>query len=146
MCRLAVEGEPRITGFDYEVAHDLPGDTFSFTKMLLADPAFAAQRFSFIIGQDNADAFDRWHRADELRAMIPFIVVPRGGVEPAASTDRWFEKPPHRLLKGRRAILKTSSTAARAAVASGSWKTALTLVSEPVLGYIREHRLYGATG
>ena len=32
-----------------------------------------------IVGQDAADKLDQWHRIDELRAMVEFVVISRPG-------------------------------------------------------------------
>jgi len=33
----------------------------------------------FIVGQDAADKLDQWHRIDELRTMVEFVVISRPG-------------------------------------------------------------------
>jgi nicotinic acid mononucleotide adenylyltransferase len=33
------------------------------------------------VGQDAADKLDQWHRIDELRTMVEFVVISRPGYE-----------------------------------------------------------------
>ena len=35
----------------------------------------------FVIGQDAADKLDQWHRIDELRSMVEFVVIGRPGYQ-----------------------------------------------------------------
>ncbi|MGQ0629167.1 MAG: nicotinate-nicotinamide nucleotide adenylyltransferase [Phycisphaerales bacterium] len=140
MLALACAGQPGIRPFDYELVRDLPGDTFTFVRTLLADPAFTpACRFSFVIGSDNAETFSKWHRAAELAALIPFLVLPRQGAQNSPLSD-WAKSPPHRILAPTREIIKTSSTEARAALATGS--PAPHLLLPAVEAYARAHGLY----
>ena len=44
------------------VAQNYPGDTIVF-----------------IVGQDAAEKLDQWHRIDELRAMVEFLIIARPG-------------------------------------------------------------------
>ena len=35
----------------------------------------------FIVGQDAADKLDQWHRIDDLRSLVEFVVISRPGYE-----------------------------------------------------------------
>jgi nicotinate-nucleotide adenylyltransferase len=77
---------------------DLPVDVASKVQVnpievLRTGPSFAidtveavAQNYPddtivVIVGQDAADKLDQWHRIDELRTMVEFVVISRPGYE-----------------------------------------------------------------
>jgi nicotinate-nucleotide adenylyltransferase len=77
---------------------DLPVDVSSKVQVnpieiLRTGPSFAidtveavAQNYPddaivVIVGQDAADKLDQWHRIDELRTMVEFVVISRPGYE-----------------------------------------------------------------
>ena len=79
---------------------DLPADVASKVQVnpievLRTGPSYAidtveavAQNFPhdtlvLVIGQDAADKLDQWHRIDELREMVEFVVIGRPGFEGA---------------------------------------------------------------
>jgi nicotinate-nucleotide adenylyltransferase len=77
---------------------DLPVDVASKVQVnpievLRTGPSFAidtveavAQNYPddtivVIVGQDAADKLDQWHRIDELRTMVEFVIISRPGYE-----------------------------------------------------------------
>ena len=149
MCKLAAAdaADQRIMASDYEIRHALPGDTYSLLSRLNTDAQYQGHNeFSFIIGQDNAQNFHRWHRAEELKRLAPFIVLPRQGIAPDSATwthepAPWYTVAPHVYLATERPVLQSSSTQARSMIASGQSAVEL-IVSPGVLAYIRAHDLY----
>ena len=82
-------------------------------KNLLEDNFYKGKvDFSLVIGMDNANTFDNWINYKELERLIPFIVVPRIGVQPDPKVD-WYLKPPHIYLNGENPPKDTSSTKVR---------------------------------
>ena len=75
MVRLAVAGDERLRASDFEFTLPRPSYT-SVTLRALTD-AYPNTEFSLIIGEDNWDAFDRWHEADYILTHHPIIVYPR---------------------------------------------------------------------
>ena len=75
MVRLAVAGDERLRASDFEFTLPRPSYT-SVTLRALTD-AYPDTEFSLIIGEDNWDAFDRWHEADYILKHHPIIVYPR---------------------------------------------------------------------
>lgn len=75
MVRLAVAGDERLRASDFEFTLPRPSYT-SVTLRALTD-AYPDTEFSLIIGEDNWDAFDRWHEADYILTHHPIIVYPR---------------------------------------------------------------------
>lgn len=114
MCRIASRMDGRIHVSDYEVKHQLSGESYKLAKRLLAaDSEFEANySFSFVIGQDNANTFHNWVNFEELERLIPFVVVPRVGTAPDFSNP-WYLKPPHIYLVGEREMKECSSTEVR---------------------------------
>ncbi|MCK9458250.1 MAG: nicotinate (nicotinamide) nucleotide adenylyltransferase [Proteobacteria bacterium] len=143
MVEIACEADGRIKPFDYEIRNKLSGETYQTVKLLLEED-FAKNQydFSWIIGMDNANEFDRWVNYEHLEKMIRFIVVPRDGVERDPDMG-WYLKPPHIFLghtDGK--IGEVSSTMVRECLKNGI-SLNQKLLDEKVLEYIREHELYG---
>ena len=116
MCRLASQVDARIKVFDYEIKHNLGGETYHFCKRLLAED-FAQNQydFSLVVGMDNANCFDRWVNFIDLEKMIRFVVVPRTGQTPDPRAT-WYLKPPHILLVPESPLPQMSSTSVRKTV------------------------------
>lgn len=91
--------------------------------------------FSLVIGSDLVTETDAWHGIAELRRLIPFIVVQRGGHSSAAAGEG---APPV-------VMPEISSTEIRAALAAGRPATS-RWIARRVLEYIAERRLYGWGG
>jgi len=151
MCQLAVSMDCRIKVFDYEIRHQLKGETYYFLKRLLDDPQYKdAYEFCFAIGLDNAFTFPNWVNSTELERLARFIVVPRKGYE-LKPGDHWFLKPPHIYLYAESDVPEISSTQIR------KWTQSTTTEKEmrqnranlqeylnpDVLDYMRTEKLYG---
>lgn len=111
MCNLATECDKRIKVFDYEISHDLGGETYYLFKKLLSDKELDKRfRFSMIIGMDNANSYLRWFNFNQLERIARFVVVSRQGIEPDPKVT-WYKHDPHIYLKDENdIILNTSST------------------------------------
>lgn len=143
MCKLAAKVDGRIKVFDYEIANKLKGETYHFLKRLLAED-FAKDKydFSYIIGLDNANAFDKWVNYEDLERMMRFVIVNRQGVERDNKVN-WYLKPPHiYLAPDDSEIPLTSSTVVRESIRSGELRTALKMVDPEVYQYIIKNGLY----
>lgn len=110
MCRIAAKVDGRIKVCDYEIEHQLGGETYHFAKRLLQED-FAKDKydFSFIIGLDNANTFDKWVNYQDLERMVRFVVVSRLGVKRDDKVD-WYMKNPHIYLQAETEIPEVSST------------------------------------
>lgn len=125
MCKIASSVDGRINVFNYEIKNKLAGETYHFVKQLLEEQyAKDEYDFSMIIGQDNANTFDKWVNYEDLERMIRFIVVPRHGVDVNPASD-WYFKPPHIYLEPDSTLVEVSSTAVREMLAKW-WDTADT--------------------
>lgn len=83
MCRLAVEGDPRLGVCDVEVRRGGRSYTWDTVDELLAGP-LRGDDVMLLLGQDSLADLPRWHRARELVARVPVAVAPRAG---AAAPD-----------------------------------------------------------
>lgn len=143
MCRLAAKVDGRIKVCDYEIAHKLKGETYHFLKQLLAED-FAKDQydFSYIIGLDNANTFDKWVNYEDLERMMRFIVVGRQGVARDEKVN-WYLKPPHIYLTPDKSdIPEVSSTQVRNAIASTHYNDVVSLVDPLVYSYLVNNGLY----
>jgi nicotinate-nucleotide adenylyltransferase len=112
MCHLAARADLRIKVSDYEIQHEMAGETYHFINRLKHDSSYNNFDFSFIISQDNANTFESWYNYEELERLIRFVVVGRRGyaVDPKIT---WFHKQPHIFLKAEQLPEEISSTQIR---------------------------------
>jgi len=75
LARKALRGVRGIKASDFEFRLPRPSYTWNTLEALRA--AYPDHVFSLIIGDDNWDCFDRWYRADDIRAQYAVIVYPR---------------------------------------------------------------------
>ena len=133
MCRLAVKSEMFV--FDYEIRNKMSGSSYDFVKSLMSGP-YSDIEPSLIIGQDNADTLDKWKNAEELKTLVRFIVIGRGGYD----TKRdWYMNPPHIHLPNDREAC--SSTEVRKHLQDNGYKPHKNLDGK-VLEYIKSYNLY----
>jgi len=155
MLGLATQDDGRIRVCDYEIQNKLGGETYHFLKSLLDSELAQTHEFSYIIGMDNANHFDRWFNFEELERLIRFVVVPRVGQEPSPSVD-WYLKPPHIFLRCDDPLPDTASSVVREEIekiesTDGDYvldrdrtDAMLKMIDPRILEYIRRNRLYFA--
>lgn len=145
MCKLATENDKRIKVFTYEIENKFAGETYHLVNRLMNDAIFSytsTHNFSMIIGQDNANTFDKWYNYKELEKLIRFVVVPRAGIPTDFKVD-WYLNPPHIYLRPDDPIMTVSSTMVREHLRCGTANNIIKdFVDEKVLDYINEHGLY----
>ena len=84
LARKALEGVEGIKASDFEF--HLPKPSYTWNTLEALRSAYPDYLFSLIIGGDNWERFDRWYRADDIRAQYPIIVYPRKEVSPLSPT------------------------------------------------------------
>ena len=148
MCDIACQVDPRIKICTYEIDSKFRGETYHMVKNLLEDDFYKGKvDFSLIIGMDNANSFDKWVNYKELERLIPFIVVPRIGVQPDPKVD-WYLKAPHIYLNGENPPKDTSSTRVREILKKLKKYPAVMpkslqgLLDPAVYRYIKQNNLY----
>ena len=149
MCKIAARIDGRIKVFDYEIRHQLAGETFNLFKRLRQEVELNKKySFSMIIGIDNANTFDKWVNYTELERMVRFVVVPRKGYVRDEKVD-WYLQKPHIFLNKEFDIIEVSSTLVREKMTefyenhmSGDVKTLEPYLNPEVLEYILAKKLY----
>ncbi|HEX6565881.1 MAG TPA: nicotinate-nucleotide adenylyltransferase [Chthoniobacterales bacterium] len=126
MLRLAIAGEDRFSVDALEIERGGVSYSIDTVKMFRnRDPG--AELF-FLVGEDNADRLTEWHRFEELKKLVYFVVLSR-------SED--FQSPEYPVVQRR---IEISSTEIRNRVANQESIT--YLVPESVKHYIEQHQLY----
>ncbi len=130
MLRAAVAGEPTFEVDPCELGR--AGPSYSIDTILALRARLPGAELSYLIGADNVRELHTWHRIDELRALVTFVVFHRH--VPAAPAPGTEDFP----TLGR--VLDLSSTEIRNRVASGL--SIRYLVPERVEALIDAHALY----
>ena len=86
------------------------------------------EKFFFLVGEDNLALLPSWHRFEELRQLVQFVVLDRSG----ETLDQSY-----RVVRRR---IDISATTIRKRVASG--QTIRYLLPEAVEQIIRREKLY----
>ena len=141
MCRLATQIDGRIKVFDYEIKHELAGETYNLFKRLKQDEELNNKyNFSMIIGIDNANFFHKWVNFQELERMVRFVVVDRKGFERDESVD-WYLQQPHIYLNNEGHVMEGSSTLVRNLLKTEN-KDVENYIDYKVLNFIKNNNLY----
>jgi len=155
MLRLAVAECPELRVDDREVRR--PGPSYMVDTLTELRREAGAAPLLLLIGQDAANALDRWHRWPELFELAHIVVMRRPEAHfecrgelrrqidhrRAAAPAELREAPAGRVLPLEITQLAISSTAIRSLLAQG--RSARFLTPERVIGYIRGRELYGAS-
>lgn len=143
MVKLACECDGRLKASAYEIDNQLAGETYHFVKRLMAEH-YSSKRynFSYIIGMDNANSFDRWYNFEYLEKAIRFVVVPRKGYEPNPKAD-WCRNGFHLCLPPTDdGIVEISSTKVRDLLKGDGREAAAKFLDPKVYEYIQKNGLY----
>ena len=135
MLALAIEGEPRYAIDERELAPGASGYTYD-TLIALRTALGPGIPLVMLIGADQYEKLDSWHRARELFSLCRFAVFGR-----PASAGAHAERARPGVIHLEMAPLPISSTTIRARIARGEDVSAA--VPQPVLRYIEQHHLYG---
>ena len=131
MLRLAVKGDPRFWLTRCEL--DRPAPSYAYDTALEIREVFPQAKLFWLIVADQLASLDQWHRADDLRRLVTFVLLQRG--ETAGET---LPGPFLSLPRPRRVDI--SATEIRHRV-----KSCLPidhLVPAPITAYIKRHGLY----
>ena len=144
MLRIATEHNACLKVFDFEIKNQLGGETYHTVKKLENDPLREQHRFFFVIGQDNANNFDKWYNFEYLQKMATFIVLKREGYE---SSGDWYLKEPHVFINKTFLAQPVSSTLIRSLLSNDhrteeDQQRLSKLINPKVLEYIIKHKLY----
>ena len=126
MLRAAIKGEPKFATDDCELRRPSPSYTIDTVEELRRRNNDAA--IYCLIGEDNVDRLSKWHRFDELKGMVHFVVLDRRG-QPASHSYRVIDRK-----------IDISATEIRTRVASG--RSIRYFVPSTVEEIIRREKLY----
>jgi nicotinate-nucleotide adenylyltransferase len=135
MLRLALKNHPRFWLTRCEL--DRPAPSYSYDTALEIRQAFPRAELFWLIGADQLADLDKWHRPDDLRRLVTFVLLPRGktageiGAKAPSKTVLSLPQPRQ---------VDISATEIRHRV-----KSRLPidhLVPAPIAAYIQRHGLY----
>jgi nicotinate-nucleotide adenylyltransferase len=112
---------------------DRPAPSYAYDTAVEIREAFPRARLFWLIGADQLDGLDQWHRADELKKLVTFVLLPRGEVAAKPAKGKVLGLPRPRRVD-------ISATEIRHRV-----KSRLPidhLVPTPIAAYIQRHGLY----
>lgn len=132
MLRLALAGLAWCSVSEVDVARG--GVSYSVDTVRAMAEEFPGAKLFFLIGADNLEALPQWRSADQLAALVEFIVIPRPG-ESVLNPPGGFRV---RLLKGW--PVQVSSSAIRERLQTGL--PVDHLVPASVAEFMRNNRLY----
>ena len=75
LARLALQGVEGIVVSDYEMRLPKPSYTWNTLQHLRAD--YPSCSFTLLIGGDNWELFDKWYRAEDIKANYEIVVYTR---------------------------------------------------------------------
>jgi nicotinate-nucleotide adenylyltransferase len=129
MLTTALAGEKGFSASRMELDRPPPSYSIDTVEQLRAENPTA--EFSFLIGEDNLPKLPSWHRFEDLRQMVRFVVLDRSG----AAVEY-----PYPVIRRR---IDISATIIRNRVARG--QSIRYLVPEAVERIIRRENLYQGT-
>jgi nicotinate-nucleotide adenylyltransferase len=129
MLTTALAGEKGFSASRMELDRPPPSYSIDTVEQLRAENPTA--EFSFLIGEDNLPKLASWHRFEDLRQMVRFVVLDRSG----AAVEY-----PYPVIRRR---IDISATIIRNRVATG--QSIRYLVPEAVERIIRRENLYQGT-
>ncbi|MCP3025610.1 nicotinate-nucleotide adenylyltransferase [Halobacillus sp. A5] len=128
MVEKAVESNPHF--FVSSIELERKGKSYTLDTIKELDAQFPSYNFCFIIGGDMVDYLDRWYRIEELKRLVQFVGVGRGGSSNAADGVTMVDIP----------RIDISSSMIRERLSNK--QSVRYLVADQVNDYIKENALY----
>ena len=145
MLRAAITGHPGMSVSELEAERS--GPSYTVDTLDILKKRYPAEHFVWVIGSDSLNQLHLWHEAERLVRENRFLAYPRPGAEadPDLLRSVW---PPDLFEKLRDSVLTgapefdPSSTEVRTRLCEQGADSCRDLLPEPVLNYIKEHKLY----
>jgi len=131
MLKLALKSEPRFWLTRCEL--DRPAPSYSYDTALEIRESFPHAELFWLIGADQLRDLDKWHRPDDLRKIVQFVLLPRGEPDGKEKLSTVLSLPQPRRVD-------ISATEIRHRVKSR--QPIDHLVPAPIAAYIKRHALY----
>lgn len=139
MVRDAIYDSPQLRVSDIEFHLTKPNYTISTLTHL--QEKYPNDEFSLLLGADNLKSFQKWYNWEQILSKHKLYVYPRiAEVETDMNLSYDLSEHPNIELVKDVPILGISASFVRAQLAAG--KDCSFLLTEPVLAYIAERRLY----
>lgn len=129
MCELTMGKLPGVE--ISRVEEELGGESRTLRTLEHLRDQHAEWSMRLVIGGDLVGESTKWHRFDEIQKVAPPIVLGRVGFEGTSKVGA--------LLPD------VSSTDVRKKIAEKRWTELERIVPRPVVAFVREHDLYGAS-
>ncbi|MCE7794178.1 nicotinate-nucleotide adenylyltransferase [Salipaludibacillus sp. CUR1] len=110
------------------------GPSYTVDTVRLLQKEYSNKQFYFIMGGDSLNNFHKWYKYDQLKEMIPFIVISRPGFL-ISDADA-----PSRMTVLDDVSVELSSTYIRKSLKEGAINR--FVLPEGVYEYIKENHLY----
>lgn len=132
MVKIAIQNFPHFIFSDFEISRN----QVSYTIDTINELAKTFNHIELIIGQDNLDVFDKWHKPDEIISKVKLIVLRRNYSFEQKSKNKYYDS----AIFINTPLIEISSTEIRNRV-----KNNLRidfLVGDKVSEYIIQNKLY----
>jgi nicotinate-nucleotide adenylyltransferase len=129
MLKLALAGEPRYRVDEREIKPGASAYTVDTLRSLRTELG-AETEIYFLMGADQYQKLDSWHRPDQLRQLAKIALFERPGIK--------IEDPQVKVVAMKPMNISASDIRARAA----RGETLAGLVPPAVANYVAQHRLY----
>jgi nicotinate-nucleotide adenylyltransferase len=140
LCRLAADGDERLSVSDIEIERD--GPSFTVDTLAALHEREPDTELFLIVGGDVAAGFPRWREPERVLSLATLAVAKRRGTARSAVEESLAGLPGgERTRYFRMPRVGVSSTEIRRRVRSGT--PVRYLVPDAVAAYIDEHHLYG---
>ena len=136
MVKLATQHLPYFRVLDIELKRS--GTSYSYDTVTALLSANTDIELYYIVGTDRVNDLTKWYKADELKALIQFIGISRGGeeVDLSSMSSEWKA----RLHLVNAPLIEMSSTLIRQRLTERL--PVHYYLHEKVATYIKEHQLY----
>ncbi len=136
MVRLATLDNPFFEPSDIEIRRGGVSYTVDTLQALSEELDLARERLFFLMGADSLVDFPSWRQPDRILELATVVALRRPGVDLSDVDPEYLRRV--RLLPTP--LIEISATNIRQRVSRGC--SIRYLVPEPVIDYIREHKLY----
>ena len=145
MLRAAIAGHNGMSVSEIEA--ERTGPSYTVDTLDILKKRYPAEHFVWVIGSDSLNQLHLWYDAKRLVRENRFLTYPRPGAEadPELLRSVW---PPDLFEKLSAGILTSvpeydpSSTEVRKRLSEQGADACRSMLPEPVLNYIKEHKLY----
>lgn len=132
MVKIAIKNFSHFTFSDFEISRN----QVSYTIDTINELAKTYKHIELIIGQDNLDVFDKWHKPDEIISKVKLIVLRRNYSLEQKRKNKYYDD----AIFVNTPLIEISSTEIRNRVKNN--QRIDFLVGDEVAKYIIQNKLY----